>query len=87
MNPTFVNGIAGLIGGILRSIIGTLKALKRGEKFRIHYFIFSVVSSGLLGLFCGIVFGENYKFSLLIGYMGMDFIEGLYKIKYGKSIL
>jgi len=79
------SAIFGLIGGLVRGIVGLVKSRQKKKKFNPAYFLFSIVVSGVIGLFAGMLLNSDYKASLLAGYAGIDLIESLYKI--GKSKL
>lgn len=81
MHPVIVNSAMGFLGGVTRACVGAVKSLRRKSRFRPVYFLFTLVLSGIIGVFCGLLFGENYKFSLVAGYAGTDLIESLYSIK------
>jgi hypothetical protein len=70
----------GFIGGITRASVGILKhKAYTKKKFKISYFLWTVLLSGIIGIFCGLFFINDYRFTLLAGYAGTDLIEGLYK--------
>lgn len=70
----------GFIGGITRACVGVLKhKAYTKKKFRISYFLWTIFLSGIIGIFCGLFFPSFYRFALLAGYAGTDFIEGVYK--------
>ena len=73
----------GFIGGLARACVGMLK-YKLNPKikgFKWQAIIFTLIASGVIGLFAGLFFPNDLKLSLLAGYAGTDFIEGLYKIR------
>jgi len=71
----------GFVGGITRGCVGVLKhKAYTKKKFKIKYFLWTVGLSGIIGMFCGLFFINDYRFTLLAGYAGTDLIEGLYKI-------
>jgi len=79
MNFTYA-GLFGLIGGIARACVGVLKNKAYTKKrFKVKYFLWTVVLSGIIGIFCGLFFIADYRVALLAGYAGTDFIEGIYK--------
>lgn len=87
MNQLILAGIFGFIGGAARASVGALKALKRKEKFKWKYFLLSLLSSGIVGAFTGLIYDTNYKVTLIAGYAGTDLIESAYKMKNPKSSL
>ena len=75
--------LGGLIGGALRGLIGIAKGLvtKEEEKINYKYFFVSLAVSGLVGLVAALMLPVDFKFALLAGYAGSDFLETLYKMK------
>ncbi len=90
--------LAGFGGGVLRGVVGFIKhqfAYKE-VKFRLGYFIFMMVLSGLVGLATVWAISEVWfdisklpemlipaftpALSFIIGYAGGDFLENIYKI-------
>ncbi len=76
-----VAALFGFVGGFTRGCVGVLKhkAFTK-KKFKPAYFLWTVLLSGAIGIFCGLFFLNDYRFTLLAGYAGTDMIEGLYKI-------
>ena len=87
MNAILVAGIFGFTGGAARACVGALKAVKRKQKFKWKYFLFSLASSGIIGVFTGLLYDADYKITLIAGYAGTDLIESVYKMKNPKSSL
>lgn len=89
MNPLYIF-IAGLLGGLIRGIIGIVKNIKKSptkkKKLRKDYLLVSLLTSGGIGLLVGLFIIDDLKFALLAGYAGTDFLESLFKIKMGKKI-
>ena len=97
-----VSGIllAGLIGGLLRGLIGYFKYhySYRNVQFDLRYFLTGVLLSAAVGLLSAWV-TEDLKITFLglpaitpaiafiVGYAGGDFIENLFKIMTGKTSL
>lgn len=77
--------VAGFLGGIIRGLMGISKYIgktpTKKRKIRKDWLIFTLLSSGGLGLLVGVFIADDVRFALLAGYAGTDFIEGLYKIK------
>lgn len=78
MNLMYAAGF-GFFGGIVRAIIGILKVKRLKAQFEWKYFAFTVVASGVIGMFAGMLVNADYRLTMLAGYAGMDLIEGLYK--------
>ena len=77
--------VAGFIGGVIRGLIGVSKYIGKTptqkRKIRRDWLIFTLLSSGGIGLLVGVFIADDIRFALLAGYAGTDFIEGVYKIK------
>ncbi len=74
-----VSGFLGALGGLVRSIIGILKAITHKQKIRWKYFAITVLIGILVGMIAGIGFGYNTRVSILVGYAGTDGLEGVWK--------
>jgi len=72
-------GALGLAGGLVRGVIGLLKAMSLKRKILWSYWVITAVVSMLIGMFVGIIFNFDYRLSLLAGYAGTDILEGIYK--------
>lgn len=81
MQPLLLSALFGLFGGFARSIVGTMKSLKKKEKFKWKYFLFTVIESGVIGLIAGFVYSDDPKVAVAVGYAGTDILEGLYKLR------
>ena len=73
---------AGLIGGLVRGLVGVLKALRQGRKFKWKYFAVTMAMSALIGLIAAMFVENDVRFAILAGYVGGDFIESLYKVRF-----
>ena len=73
---------AGFTGGLIRGLVGVLKQLRMGRKFRPRYFLLTLVMSGLIGLIAAMFVENDVRFAILAGYVGGDFIESLYKVRF-----
>lgn len=72
----------GFFGGAIRSLVGLLKhkVFRGKEKFNGGKFLFTLIASGLIGLFCALLLIDDYRIALLAGYAGTDLIQGIYRI-------
>lgn len=89
MDGVILAAFFGTIGGMARAFVGLLKYRmppKQG-KFRISALLFTIIASGFIGLFAGLLVATNYQLSLLAGYAGTDLIEGIYKIRKKQKIV
>ena len=90
----------GFIGGIVRGLVGYIKYRNsyKNVEFKLGYFSFSVLVSGIVGLLAawatrdlGMTFlglpALTPAIAVIIGYAGGDFIENLFKILTGKTSL
>lgn len=79
MEPIFIAGLVGGIGGLTRGFIGLLKAMSLRRRILWMYYFITVVVAIVIGIFMGIIFDFDYRLSLLAGYAGTDILEGIYK--------
>jgi len=86
----------GLLGGIVRGLVGYVKYLTayKGVKFNWIYFAITVGISGLVGGVSGWVFNGimgpeamNKYFALISGYAGGDFLENSFRVIFKKPTL
>lgn len=77
--------LAGLAGGVLRGFVGIAKSksIEKGQ-FVPLYLGVTLGVSGLVGLVAGILADQSWELSFLVGYAGTDFLEGLYKLRFGQ---
>lgn len=78
-NPTIYFGIIGGLGGLIRAAVGARKAYLRKKKFKLTYFLLTVVGASIIGAIVGSVVGTNNLLALAAGYAGTDFLEGTAK--------
>lgn len=74
----------GLLGGIVRSLVGILKYFERNKEtgtIRVWYVVFSLIVAAIVGGLAGVLADSDWRFAIVAGYAGTDFIEGLYKIR------
>jgi fluoride ion exporter CrcB/FEX len=79
MNPTLLAGLLGGTGGLTRGFVGLLKAMSLRRRILWNYYIITVITAVIIGIFVGIIFNFDPRLSLLAGYAGTDILEGLYK--------
>mgnify|MGYP001582592358 CR=1 FL=1 len=87
MEVTFAHIISGLIGGLIRALVGITKDKSFTPdkfKFQWQYFSYSLLISVIVGVISGIIADGDWRISLLAGYAGTDFLEGLYKLKFSE---
>lgn len=84
---TVAHIISGLIGGLIRGLVGIIKnQAVTPEKFTFQwkYFTASMFVSAVVGVMAGIIANNDWRISLLAGYAGTDFLEGLYRLKFAQ---
>lgn len=77
--------LGGLIGGLLRGILGISKDLitKKEDSINYGYFFLSLTVSVAIGIIAASFWPEgDFRIALLAGYAGSDFLEGLFKLKF-----
>ena len=79
MEPIFLAGVLGGIGGLTRGVVGLLKALSLRRRILWNYYLITVIVALIIGVFVGIIFDFDPRLSLLAGYAGTDILEGIYK--------
>ena len=88
MEVTTAHIISGLIGGLIRAIVGITKDQTfTPEKFKMRwgYFLTSILVAVIVGVVSGIIVdGDDWRISLLAGYAGTDFLENLYKLRFAQ---
>lgn len=84
VDPTVLYTLGGFLGGLIRGTVGLLKwkGRPRGGKFRMYYLLATIIASGMIGIFASIFVEGDFRFSLLAGYAGTDFIESIYKLRF-----
>jgi len=77
-----IAAIFGFVGGLARACVGFLKSrrLEKKGKFEGRNFVFTLIASGIIGIFGGLLVSTNFALALLAGYAGTDLIENMYKI-------
>ncbi len=82
MSELIVAAVFGLLGGLLRSIVGLAKHFraKKKTKFKVKYFIITLILAGFIGMLLSAAFAANYLIYLVVGYAGIDLLENLVKI-------
>ena len=87
MEKYLVYILAGLLGGIVRGLVGFVKnkTIEKTDHFKPSYFVVTILISGIVGAAAGVLADTEWQISFLAGYAGTDFIENLYKIKFGNK--
>lgn len=77
--------LAGLAGGVLRGLVGIAKSksIEKGQFIPLYLGV-TLGISALVGLVAGILADQTWEISFLAGYAGTDFLEGLYKLRFGQ---
>lgn len=87
MEVTTAHIISGLIGGLIRGLVGIVKnQAVTPEKFTFQwrYFATTMFVSAVVGVMSGIIANNDWRISLLAGYAGTDFLENLYKLRFAQ---
>lgn len=85
MEVTIYHVLFGIFGGLVRGLVGILKSVEMEKrKLDWFYFLFTLFVSALVGGIAGTLAAQTWQISFLAGYAGSDFIEGLYKIRFGQ---
>ena len=79
VDAIYLPALLGGIGGLTRGLVGLMKAMSLRRKILWGYYGITVLCAIVLGIFTGIIFGFDYRLSLLAGYAGTDILEGIYK--------
>jgi hypothetical protein len=75
--------LGGMLGGTLRGIMEIAKSLitKKDADINYKYLFISIAVSTIVGVVASLMFQVDFKFAILAGYAGADFLETLYKMK------
>lgn len=87
MEVTAAHVFAGLIGGLIRALVGITKSSTfTPEKFKFEwrYFAATIFVSAIVGVMSGILADTDWRISLLAGYAGTDFLENLYRLRFSQ---
>lgn len=79
MDAILTAALLGGIGGLTRGVVGLLKALSLRRRIIWTYYLITVITAVIIGIFVGLVFNFDPRLSLLSGYAGTDILEGIYK--------
>ena len=87
MEVTLFHVITGLIGGLIRGLVGITKSQTfTPDKFTFQwkYFATTMFVSAVVGVISGIIADGDWRISLLAGYAGTDFLENLYRLRFAQ---
>ena len=88
--------ISAISGGMVRGVVGVAKSLwpNKKQEFKLNYFLFNLLLSAFIGAIAGILVSNSEEVALLTtysnqmaflaGYAGPDFLESLFKLKFGQ---
>lgn len=74
----------GILGGVIRALVGVAKYFeknKQNQKINAWYLIVSLFVAAVVGGVAGAIANHDWRLAIIAGYVGADFLEGLYKIK------
>jgi len=76
--------LGGIIGGVLRGIMGIAKSLilKKEEQINYGWFFVSIAVAMAIGIIAASFMGGGLEVALLAGYAGSDLLESLVKLKF-----
>ncbi len=82
MNLLLNAAIFGLLGGLIRALVGILKYYKINKKTKLKpaYLLVTITISAIIGIITSTALSTNYIVNLVVGYAGIDFLENLVKI-------
>lgn len=82
MADLFLSTLFGLVGGLIRAVVGIVKHYKinKKTKFKPIYFIITLIASAIIGALVSLSLSTNYFVNLMAGYAGIDLLENLLKI-------
>ena len=78
-NMVILPGLLGGLGGLVRGLIGLMKALALKRKVLWGYYAITIAVALIIGVFIGMIFNFDWRLSLLAGYAGTDILESIYK--------
>jgi len=78
-NMVVLPGLLGGLGGLVRGLVGLMKALALKRKILWNYYLITIVVALIIGVFIGMIFNFDWRLSLLAGYAGTDILESIYK--------
>ena len=78
-NMVILPGLLGGLGGLVRGLVGLMKALSLKRKILWNYYLITIAVALIIGVFIGMIFNFDWRLSLLAGYAGTDIIESIYK--------
>jgi len=84
MDPIFSSILFGILGGLVRALVGIVKYFeknKQNQKIRFLYLGFSLLVAAVVSGITGAIANHDWRLAVIAGYAGTDFLEGLYKIK------
>jgi fluoride ion exporter CrcB/FEX len=79
--------LLGALGGLARSCVGLLKALRNNVEIDWAHTTVTIIASAIIGSTAGLIFNSDYKISLIAGYIGTDLLENIAKIFLKKNQL
>jgi hypothetical protein len=78
-NLVILPGLLGGLGGLVRGLVGLMKALALKRKILWNYYLITIAVALIIGAFIGMIFNFDWRLSLLAGYAGTDILESIYK--------
>ncbi len=79
--------LPGIFGGFVRGLVGISKSVLGSKKaFSPSRLLFTLIVSGIVGGVAASLSVGDWRLSLLVGYAGSDFLEGLIKTRILKGL-
>ena len=78
-NMVVLPGLLGGLGGLVRGLVGLMKALALKRRVLWGYYAITIGVALVIGIFIGMIFNFDWRLSLLAGYAGTDILESIYK--------
>lgn len=81
MQPEILYIFYGALGGLCRAFIGIMKLDDNRDRVNYGYAIITIIGSGFIGAFVGVIVGSSIVASMLSGYAGIDILDNIAKRK------
>ncbi|MBS3168313.1 hypothetical protein J4216_04265 [Candidatus Woesearchaeota archaeon] len=82
MVEILITTLFGLLGGLLRTLVGIAKKKRIHKKEKLHpiHLIVTILIAGLIGALTPLALETNNFITFVVGYMGIDLLENIVKI-------
>lgn len=72
--------VFGGLGGVLRAVVGWVKAIKDKKKFNLPYFMTTSALGVVVGMITGMLLSLDWRLAFVSGYAGTDVLEGIVRV-------